>query len=69
LKYLLKLQNLFLENIPLKVNVPKIPVKSKGYLWHYTDKHPTKKFVSCIYDLDDKKIGETLPQPVVYKSL
>ena len=64
LKYILKLQKRFLDNIPIKVRLPKTESASKKYLWRYTDKHPTKNFVSNIYDLDDKKVGETPPQKV-----
>ena len=66
LNYLLKLKDKFLGNIPLKVVIPKIEAKSKKYLWRYTDRNPSKKFVSNIYTLDDTKVGETPPQPVIY---
>ena len=69
LKYILKLKDKFLDNIPLRVKVPKIESASKKYLWRYTDKHPTKNFVSNIYDLDDKKVGETPPQQVYIYSI
>ena len=68
LKYILKLSDKFLDNIPLRVKIPKIESASKKYLWRYTDKHPTKNFVSNVYDLNDKKVGETPPQSVyIYK--
>lgn len=69
IKYLLKIKDKFLDNIPLKLNIPKLESASKKYLWRYTDRHPTKKFVSNIYDLDDKKVGETPPQPVIISRL
>ena len=64
LKYILSLKDKFLENIPLKLKIIKPQASSKRYLWRYTDKHPTKNLVSNIYNLDDKKIGETPPQPL-----
>lgn len=64
IKYILSLKNKFLANIPLRIKTPKIYENSKKYLWRYTDRHPTKKFVSNIYNLDDKKVGETSPQLV-----
>ena len=69
LKYILKLNNKFLDNIPLKVKLPKLESASKKYLWRYTDKHPTKEFVSNIYNFDNKKVGETPPQKVSVYSL
>ncbi|MCR4880943.1 MAG: hypothetical protein K6A44_03210 [bacterium] len=69
LKYLLKIKDKFLDNIPLKVKIPKVEISSKKYLWRYVDAHPTKKFVSNIYNLDNKKVGETLPQPVIISNL
>ena len=69
LKYLLKIKEEFLGNIPLKIKLPKLESASKKYLWRYTDGHPTKKFVSNIYNLDDKKVGETPPQPVIISHL
>ena len=65
LKYILKLNNKFLDNIPIKVKIPKTESASKKYLWRYTDKHPTKDFVSNIYNFDNKKVGETPPQKVI----
>ena len=69
LKYILKLKDKFLDNIPLKVKLPKLESASKKYLWRYTDKHPTKEFVSNIYNFDNKKVGETPPQKVSIYSL
>ena len=69
LKYILKIKNGFLDNIPLRVRIPKVESSSKKYLWRYTDRHKSKNLVSCIYNLDDKKVGETPPQPVVIYSL
>ena len=66
LNYLLSLKDKFLGNIQLKITTPKIESKSKKYLWRYTDRHPSKEFVSNIFTLDDKKVGETPPQPVKY---
>ena len=64
INYLLSLKNKFLENIPIKIKLPKVDVTSKKYLWRYTDFNPSKKLVSNIYNLDDKKVGETSPQEV-----
>ena len=64
LKYILSIKDKFIENIPLRVKTIKEKPNSNKYLWRYTDQHPTKKFVSNIYTLDDKKIGETEPQQV-----
>ena len=64
LKYILSLKDNFLDNLQLKIRVPKVEEVSKKYLWRYTDKHPTKANVSNIYTLDDKKVGETPPQNV-----
>ncbi len=64
IKYILSLKDKFLANIPLRTKTTKIEAKSKKYLWRYTDGHPSKKFVSNIYNLDDKKVGETPPQLV-----
>ena len=64
LKYILSLKDSFLENIPLNLKTPKIEAKSKKYLWRYTDFNPDKKLVSNIYNLDDKKVGETAPQEI-----
>jgi len=68
IKYILKLKDKFIENIPIKVKLPKLNIKSNNYLWKYTDRHPKKNFISNIYTLDDIKVGETLPQyPKIYK--
>ncbi len=64
LHYIESLKSKFLDNISLNIKTPKIRVGSKKYLWRYTDRHPKKAFVSNIYDLDDRKVGETLPQEV-----
>lgn len=65
LKYILSLKDKFLENIPLKVKIKRPEPTGKKYLWRYTDKHPTKNLVSNIYNLDDKKVGETPPQQLM----
>lgn len=69
LKYILGLKDKFIKNIPLRVKIPKEQQKNNKYLWKYTDRHPTKKFVSNIYTLDDKKVGETPPQQVTILQL
>ncbi len=66
LNYILSLKDKFLDNISLNIKTPKVYDTSKKYLWRYTDRHPTKEFVSSIYDLNDKKVGETSPQIVNY---
>lgn len=64
LKYILNIKDKFLCNISLKLKRPKLEISSKKYLWKYTNGHPTKDFVSVIYNFDDKKVGETPPQPI-----
>ena len=65
LKYILKLNKNFWANIPIKVKLPRTESIGKKYLWRYTDKHPSKEFVSNIYNFDGKKVGETPPQKVI----
>jgi len=69
LEYILRLKDYFIENIPLRVKTVREKAKSNKYLWKYTDYNPTKKFVSNIYTLDDKKVGETEPQKVIISKL
>ncbi|MDD3594531.1 MAG: hypothetical protein PHX18_07885 [Candidatus Gastranaerophilales bacterium] len=64
IEYIMKIKDFFIENIEIKVKEPLTPGNSKKYLWLYTDGSPTKKFVSNIYNLDDKKVGETGVQEV-----